>query len=54
MPARSKAEQKMAGAELARRRGGKRPRAMLGMSRDELEKVASTPHKGLPARKKRK
>ena len=54
MPAQSKAQQQAAGAELRRRRAGKKPRRFKGMSLHDLEKLASTPTKGLPKRKKRK
>ena len=49
MPARSKAQQRAMGAELARRRRGQRPR-MPGMTIAQLEEFASTPRKGLRAR----
>ena len=52
MPAKSKAQQRFMGAELARRRAGKRTRT--GMSEAQLEEFASTKRKGLPARKKKK
>ena len=51
-PARSKAQQHLAGADLARARAGKKTRT--GMSTSELEKLASTPTKGLPTRVKPK
>lgn len=51
MPAKSKAQQRAAGADLARVREGKRPRTFKGMSEAELEKFAGTKRKGLPARK---
>lgn len=51
MPAKSKAQQQMMGADLARARAGKETRT--GMSTDQLKDFASTPRKGLPARKKK-
>ena len=54
MPAKSKVQQEAAGIELARRRKGKKPRRFAGMSEHDLEKLASTPRRGLPKRKKRK
>ena len=52
MPARSKAQQRFMGAELARRRAGKKTRTK--MTAKQLEEFASTKRKGLPARKKKK
>ncbi len=53
MPAKSKAQQSLAGADLKRLRAGKKTRT--GMTEEELEKLASTKRKGLPKRvKKRK
>jgi hypothetical protein len=52
MPARSKAQQRLMGADLARARAGKRTRT--GMTRAQLEEYASTPRKGLPDRVKPK
>lgn len=52
MPAKSKAQQKFMGAELARKRAGKKTRT--GMSAKQLEDFASTKRKGLPNRKKGK
>ena len=52
-PAVSKAQQQASGAELRRRRAGKKPWRFRGMSLAELEKFASTPTKGLPKRAKR-
>lgn len=52
MPARSKAQQRFMGAELARARAGKRTRTH--MSAAQLEEFASTPRKGLPAKVKPK
>jgi len=46
MPAVSKRQQQFMGAELARKRAGKRTRT--GMSAGQLEEFASTKHKGLP------
>jgi hypothetical protein len=51
MPAKSKAQQKLMGADLARARAGKKTRT--GMAKAKLEDYASTQRKGLPARKKR-
>lgn len=59
MPAKSKAQQKAAGAALSAKRG-ETPRARLrgasrgmaeSMSETELEELAATPRKDLPARK---
>lgn len=52
MPAKSKAQQRLAGADLARARAGKKTRT--GMSKEQLEEYASTPRKALPARKGKK
>lgn len=52
MPARSKAQQRLMGADLARKRAGKKTRT--GMSEKQLEEFASTKRKGLPARKKKR
>lgn len=49
MPAVSETQQKFFGAELARKRAGKKTRT--GMSEGELHKFASTSRKGLPKRK---
>ena len=49
MPAKSKAQQQMMGAELARKRAGKKTRT--GMSESRLEEFASAKRKGLPKRK---
>lgn len=59
MPARSKAQQKAAGAALAAKRGEQPKRALKGASKDmeksmtekELEDLARTPRKGLPEKK---
>lgn len=48
MPARSQAQQEFFGAELARRRAGKKPR--IKMSTEKVEEYASTSRKGLPKR----
>lgn len=48
MPARSKAQQRFMGAELARARAGKRTRTH--MSESQLEEFATTPRRGLPAK----
>ena len=50
MPAKSKAQQRIMGAELARRRAGKTPR-LPSMTTTEVRDYASTPRKGLPPRK---
>ena len=52
MPAKSKAQQRFMGAELARARKGQKTRT--GMGKTQLDHFASTPRKGLPARKGRK
>jgi len=52
MPAVSKAQQRFFGAELARKRAGKKTRTGLGES--TLEEFAATRRKGLPARKRKK
>ena len=49
MPAGSKSQQRLAGADLARKRAGKKTRT--GMGEEELRKYAKTKHKGLPERK---
>lgn len=48
MPAVSKVQQRMMGADLARARAGKRTRT--GMSISKLKKFASTKREGLPYR----
>jgi len=55
MPAKSKAQQKAAGAALAAKRGDEpksslkgASKSMMSMSETELEKMASTPRKGKP------
>ena len=62
MPAKSKAQQKAAGAALAAKRG-ERPKSRLKggskqmvelMSEKELEDMASTPRKGKPERVSKK
>lgn len=62
MPAKSKAQQKAAGAALSAKRG-ETPKAKLkgaskdmveSMSEKQLEELASTKRKGLPARKAKK
>lgn len=52
MPAKSKAQQRFAGAELARKRAGKK--TQTGMSAAQLKEFAATPRRGLPTKKKRK
>jgi len=49
MPAKSKVQAGLMGADLARARAGKKTRT--GMSQAQLKEYASTPRKGLPARK---
>ncbi len=51
-PAKSKAQQRLMGADLARKRAGKKTRT--GMSAKQLKEFASTKRKNLPARKKGK
>lgn len=51
MPAKSKAQQRFMGAELARKREGKKTKT--GMSEKQLKEFAHTKRKGLPSRKKR-
>lgn len=51
MPAKSKKQQQMMGADLARARAGKT--TVTGMTKSQLEDYASTPHKGLPTRTKK-
>lgn len=56
MPAKSKAQQKAAGAALAAKRGEQKPSDLAppsksmyeSMSEGELKKMASTPRKGKP------
>jgi len=50
MPAISKKQQQFMGAELARKRAGKRTKTK--MTEKQLEDYASTKHKGLPRRKR--
>ena len=52
MPSVSKAQQRLAGADLARKRAGKK--TQTGMSEKELHEFASTPRKGLRTRVKGK
>ena len=49
-PAVSKKQQRFMGAELARKRAGKKTRTK--MSAKQLEEFASTKRKGLPKKKK--
>ena len=49
MPAKSKAQQRFMGAELARQRTGKKTKT--SMTEKQLEEFASTKRKGLPAHK---
>lgn len=50
MPSVSKAQQRFMGAELARKRAGKKTKS--GMSESQLTDFASTKRKGLPNKKK--
>jgi len=50
-PAVSKKQQRFMGAELARKRAGKKTRTK--MTEAQLEEFAHTKRKGLPARKKK-
>jgi len=50
MPAKSKAQQRMMGAELARKRAGKKTRTKMTMK--QLSEFASTKRTKLPKRKK--
>ena len=52
MPSVSRKQQRLAGADLKRVREGKPTRT--GMSEAELEKLASTKHRGLPEKTKKK
>ena len=52
MPAVSKAQQGFMGAELARKRAGKKTKS--GMSEKQLEEFAGTKRKGLPEKKSKK
>lgn len=49
MPAESKAQQRFMGAELARKREGKKTKT--GMSEKQLKEFAGTKRKGLPEKK---
>lgn len=59
MPARSRAQQRAAGAALSAKRGEIRPEELQGaaremyddMSEEQLEELAATPHEGLPEHK---
>lgn len=52
MPAVSKKQQRFMGAELGRKKAGKKTKT--GMSEKQLEEYASTPRKNLPTRAKKK
>ncbi len=62
MPAKSKSQQKAAGAALAAKRGDQKVGDLAGpsksmyesMSEDQLEEMASTKRKGKPEKKPRK
>jgi hypothetical protein len=49
MPAKSKDQQQLMGADLARKRAGKPTKT--GMTETQLKDFASTPTKGLPKKK---
>ena len=51
MPVKSKKQQQFMGAELARKRAGKRTKTK--MTEKQLEDYASTKHKGLPKKKRK-
>ena len=51
MPAQSKKQQQLAGADLERARQGKK--TVTGMTKTQLEDFAATPHKNLPTRVKK-
>jgi len=51
MPSVSRRQQKFMGAELARKRAGKK--TVTGMSEKQLKEFARTKRKKLPARKKK-
>lgn len=52
MPAKSKAQQQFMGAELRRKREGKKTKT--GMSEKQLKEFASTSRKNLPSKSKKK
>ena len=52
MPSVSRRQQKFMGAELARKRAGKK--TVTGMSEKQLKEFAQTKRKGLPVRKKKR
>ncbi len=52
MPAKSKAQQRFMGAELSRKRAGKKTQTK--MTATQLKEFASTKRKGLPAHKEKK
>ena len=52
MPAKSKVQQELMGADYARAKAGKKTRT--GMTTQQLKEFASTPRKGLPQRVKAK
>ena len=52
MPSVSRKQQQMMGADLARKREGKKTKT--GMSEKQLEEFAHTKHSKLPVRKKKK
>ena len=51
MPAKSRKQQMFMGAELARKRAGKKTKTK--MTEKQLEEYASTKRKGLPKKKRR-
>jgi len=50
MPAKSEAQQQFMGAELARKRAGKKTKT--NMTEKQLEEFAATKHEGLPEKKR--
>ena len=52
MPAKSKKQRRFMGAELARKRRGKKTRT--GMSAKQLKEFAGTSEKGLPLKKRKR
>ena len=51
MPSKSRKQQRFMGAELGRKRAGKKTKT--GMSEKQLEEFASTKHKNLPKKKRK-
>ena len=54
MLAKTSKQRRAAGAELARRRKGMKPRLFKGMSMEELRKMASKPRKKKTTRRRKK